>query len=498
MDDAYTGFTYLRNVLRGDGFVFTPGARVEGVTNIGWLLVLLPLVPIVGFTSSREARGGAVDDRHARPRRAPRAEDRPGRSPALGRAVRAARHRVELRAGLLLVRRDETGLLALLVLASIHAFLEGRRVLSALLSLAACLVHPEALLLYPAMLALAPARRSGLRGLLALALGLAFVTLARLATFGSPVPNTFFAKPGSVWQAIRQRHEAPRPRSEPSLPALRERPPPHPRGDRRSAPHAPTRVHRCRCLGCSARRARVRALLSPRLDPHRALFRPYLPCTFILFAHGVRHVEEALATRARALAKPAAWVLLAIAIALPVRELVRFETKGETVHPGFVMVGRTLVDPARWVGDHVPEDAVVACRRIGALSFFSQRRVFDFKYGLTEPRIARIIHATRRFPVLGRNPEYDAIWRDVHPGYVMEDADALAEFESPVDPSDGSIVLLGERFERVHAFNVSLDRTWALLKRVESAHSPARLARPSEGADENDDPASQDPPLPRV
>jgi len=474
MDDAYTGFTYLRNVLRGDGFVFTPGARVEGVTNIGWLLVLLPLVPIVGFTAAAKLVGAlsmigtlVLVERLAR-------RTVPGAAPrwVVPFVLLATASSFELVffscAGM------ETGLLALLVLASIHAFLEGRRVLSALLSLAACLVHPEALLLYPAMLALAPARRSGLRGLLALALGLAFVTLARLATFGSPVPNTFFAKPGSVWQAIDNVTKLlgpdPSPLSQPFASGLLLIP---------AAIGAARLTRRLGSTGAAVSAAVLVGLafaLYSRPDwTHTGrYFAPYLPCTFILFAHGVRHVEEALATRARALAKPAAWVLLAIAIALPVRELVRFETKGETVHPGFVMVGRTLVDPARWVGDHVPEDAVVACRRIGALSFFSQRRVFDFKYGLTEPRIARIIHATRRFPVLGRNPEYDAIWRDVHPGYVMEDADALAEFESPVDPSDGSIVLLGERFERVHAFNVSLDRTWVLLKRVESAHSPAR------------------------
>src|SRR5215470_1843503 len=40
MDDAYIGFVFLRNLLDGNGFVFHPGAApVEGVSNIGWLLL---------------------------------------------------------------------------------------------------------------------------------------------------------------------------------------------------------------------------------------------------------------------------------------------------------------------------------------------------------------------------------------------------------------------------------------------------------------------------
>lgn len=42
MDDAYIGFTYVRNLVDGQGLVFSPMQRVEGVTNAGWLLLLAP------------------------------------------------------------------------------------------------------------------------------------------------------------------------------------------------------------------------------------------------------------------------------------------------------------------------------------------------------------------------------------------------------------------------------------------------------------------------
>ena len=48
MDDAYIGFHYVANLLSGYGFTFNPPARVEGVTNTGWLLLLAPLAAVLG------------------------------------------------------------------------------------------------------------------------------------------------------------------------------------------------------------------------------------------------------------------------------------------------------------------------------------------------------------------------------------------------------------------------------------------------------------------
>ena len=46
MDDAYIGFRYVDNLIHGRGLVFNPPERVEGVTNIGWLLLLAPLAAL--------------------------------------------------------------------------------------------------------------------------------------------------------------------------------------------------------------------------------------------------------------------------------------------------------------------------------------------------------------------------------------------------------------------------------------------------------------------
>ncbi len=39
VDDPYISFRYARNLVQGEGLVFNPGDRVEGISNIGWTLL---------------------------------------------------------------------------------------------------------------------------------------------------------------------------------------------------------------------------------------------------------------------------------------------------------------------------------------------------------------------------------------------------------------------------------------------------------------------------
>ncbi len=43
VDDAYISFRYLDHLLAGQGLVWNPGERVEGYSNLGWILLLAPL-----------------------------------------------------------------------------------------------------------------------------------------------------------------------------------------------------------------------------------------------------------------------------------------------------------------------------------------------------------------------------------------------------------------------------------------------------------------------
>jgi hypothetical protein len=315
------------------------------------------------------------------------------------------------------------------------------------------------------MVALCPERRGALRGLGLLAFGVLLVTAARHFYFGMLVPNTFFAKPGSGWQAIMNVTELPwggrSNLAEPFAHGWLLLP---------AAFGAVRLTRRAAALGGAVTSVVLVAIgfafySRPDWTGTGRYFAPYLPCALTLLALGVIGIEDAIARRGKLVARIVAVAFVLLAFALPIRKLVEFERTGWTSHPGFVMAGRTLIEPTLWLRDHLPPDAVIATRRIGALSYFSERHVFDFKYGLTEPRVARIIFETKRFPVLGKNPAFDAAWRDVHPGYILEDEIALPEFKARIDPHDGSMKLLGERFERVRSFPLSTDRTWVLLRR---------------------------------
>jgi hypothetical protein len=46
VDDAFIGFRYADNLVRGHGLVFNPGERVEGYTNFLWVLLMAPFLAL--------------------------------------------------------------------------------------------------------------------------------------------------------------------------------------------------------------------------------------------------------------------------------------------------------------------------------------------------------------------------------------------------------------------------------------------------------------------
>ena len=43
-DDAYLSFRYADNLVNGHGLVFNPGERVEGITNLLWTVLFVPVL----------------------------------------------------------------------------------------------------------------------------------------------------------------------------------------------------------------------------------------------------------------------------------------------------------------------------------------------------------------------------------------------------------------------------------------------------------------------
>jgi len=207
IDDAYISFRYAQNLVEGHGLVFNPGERVEGYTNFSWVMLLAGARALgAGFEPASRVLGGAFGLLAV----AALADFVPGRErrPAWSVLVAPALFVASLAPMMWAVHGLETGLftalLALAVRADLHGLTEGRSRPSAAVWFGlASLTRPEGLALFAARLGLGfllegrSYRRRGLavHGALYLAIVVPFF-LWRLAYYGEPLPNTFYAKVG--------------------------------------------------------------------------------------------------------------------------------------------------------------------------------------------------------------------------------------------------------------------------------------------------------------
>ncbi len=520
MDDAYTGFHYVANLLAGHGFIFNPPARVEGVTNTGWLLFLTPLAAVLGPLLASKAASLALLAATL------------GLTAAAAPSFRAAALAVLTTAchaelvGFSLLGM-ETALLAALVTAMV--VLAERRRFSWLpvLGTFAFLVHPEAGLVAP--LGAVLAWRSGalpfrdtLKTLGFCTSGLAAATFARWIYFGALLPNTFAAKP-AVAATVRQSLSDFVMGSAVNvgfpfagLFAL-----PFAvwgwRTLRRTAPLAASFAAAASLSGLAfALYARPDWTLLARY------FAPYAPSAYLLLWTGLLDAEKAVFAghrRARAAgatiaalgafggvialvlmgwdaaaeaASPFLWIGLALvwvaasetaralgrkaggataAVAVLIAACGAAATIGETTErerlsfPGYILTSRTLVEPALWMRDHLPAGATIATRRIGALAYFSGHPVFDYSFGLTEPAVARLIRERGDVFTSPSDPELAALWRERAPDYILEDGEVLDATIAATKGTPESFQVHGLEYGVVRRFPIARGVAWTLAGR---------------------------------
>lgn len=466
VDDAFISLRHVANLLAGRGLVFNPGEVVEGATNLGWMALLaavgavvpvglpalakvlglgLLVTAVVGATLlHRRMVGGGPADGAGRPDRVPGGHRW---EPALVALLLASSPELVYfsLAGM------ETGLAAALLVTALWCLLPGRperpeerpRLMAAALCCAGlATVRPEALLLFPlaaGLLLAAPGGTSRRRVLTALGLFLALVAVVtawRLATFGTLLPNTALAKaPGEAGELLDRGRDVLLGRSVNA-----------------PAPFVGLLVLGLGGLGVAGlwRRWRAAAALLAAAAATGVLFAvyarpdwtwmgrymaPYLPACAVLMVRGLfaglaggllggRPGRIRLGHRpAVALATGIALLFTAIGVART-RSHLRPEALAE--YPGFVLTSASLADPARWIGEHLPPGAVVAARRIGALGYFGGVRVLDYAFGLTDPRVARLVaRHGGPFDEPGA-PELAEVWAAVRPDCVLEDEGLLA------------------------------------------------------------------------
>lgn len=208
IDDAFISFRYARNLAEGQGLVFNEGERVEGYSNLPWVLAMAPFIragidPLLAARAlsmicvcltfllmlrvSVDLSGGA---------------DEQGALAPLALALNSS-YVMWVLGGL------ETQLMAVCVVALLWALWRRLSWAAALLSAMVVFVRPEgvAYSVAASVALLAVHRLEGRRGwawLVPMGAGLtAFVAHSawRLVYYGSPLPNVFHAKGGgSLYQ----------------------------------------------------------------------------------------------------------------------------------------------------------------------------------------------------------------------------------------------------------------------------------------------------------
>ncbi len=196
-DDAFISLRYARNLASGDGLVFNPGERVEGFSNLLWVL-LLSIPEGLGVDGLLAAKFLGIAC---------------GVLTLLAVAAIARRH-LELPDGLTFlglvflatctgfvyysISGLETILYALLISLLCFALLERRYVAAALVCGALVLTRPDGVLfLVPLAVLLAVEWPGVMKGRATIAIALAFLAglLAfRVSYYGAVLPNTHYAK----------------------------------------------------------------------------------------------------------------------------------------------------------------------------------------------------------------------------------------------------------------------------------------------------------------
>jgi hypothetical protein len=478
LDDAYIGFRYLDNLLSGNGLVFNVGERVEGITNIGWIFVLLPLATILNITLSAKILGflflvatliltyrigislGSGDEKYFY------------RIFALGIPILVG---TQFDFILFSSLGMETAFFSFLLCLIVYlAVIDRHKWLIALLSSYLYLVHPECLIVFPIALLINFRRKEGywrawFPSIIIFIVAIIAYTTGRFIYYSDFVTNTAHAKPFNIIKGLAGVYSF--------------------FGDtfyksNYSTSNIPNVfkgifVFTFLAVGFLSIKKKSRlaasfmlvivavgilfSALTTRDWTYMArYFAPYTPLGFILLWRGVIDVTRRMFTN---IISPAGVKLI---IALYLLTIVSLNFGSAVVHlskeyiegyPGFVLYGKNLVKPSKWMGENLPADAVIATIRIGSVAYYSKKNIFDYGYGLTNKEVAKLVEKQTGllrgsgFKTPG-DPKLEKIWKEVSPNFILQD--------NVVD----SLIVHDENFRLMKTFDIGRRWKWALYGKV--------------------------------
>jgi arabinofuranosyltransferase len=468
VDDAYIGFRYITNFLSGNGFVFNPGERVEGITNIGWLLFITPLACFLEVPLCAKLVGYFCDIGTLcvlallAQRLAPTFFANPGyRLFAFPIPMFAATNfsfNYFSLAGL------ETGFLALLL--SLITLWTSRYPLNTYLVVLASLtyvVRPECALIAPLLIliswiASSISLRKAAESLSLWLLTLAIITLVRYSYFGDILPNTFYAKSSpflKIGASLVRTFDG----SYPNVPGLIS----GLMGLFAAGCGLCYLWRRVPSIGIGCICAFVTGLvfaIYSRADwtGTDRYFAPYYPLAIIVFWSGAVYIVRATASGVIG-HKATHMLIYCMAGAVVVINLGISVFNLRNIHKAPAMASESLIVPSMWMGRFCEPSSIIACGRIGTVGYFSGRNIFDFSFGLTNRSVARARRENGGKPFDINDPALAEAWHKVNPQYVLVPPGMSDECNTTCD------IFFGTQYCLVHKWKIAEQETWFLYER---------------------------------
>lgn len=472
VDDAYIGFSCLRNFLEGRGLFLNSQEQVECVTNIGWLFFLLPLASITSPTFAAKFAGFLliITGLFLLWLSICRATDEENYKIMPTAVVICSLSSFEFLyysfAGM------ETSLCFTLIAAIIYFNQRKSLIISAFLAALAFSVRPETILIFPLFLLISSMKRlvdfkSAVKAISLLTALLLFQQLLRFWYFDALVPNTFIAKPGNISAFFRGLASLLTGFGQQTnvyfifagLPSI---------GLVLAGFSSLWRNNRQRdaalCLSIAFTGYFFSIYARQDWTGNARYFAPYLPFCYWLLFEGINRISSlfkfSLQTTRR-------FLLAAVAIVtmLSASETV-FLLRPETgkMYPHFIANSLPLVKPAEWIVANTPANSIIATRRIGCLAYYGQRRIFDYKYGLPHRQIALLIRQNGEPFNNPKDPKLAESWQKISPDYIIEDSSSIYAFG--YRRHKGALNIHGIDYRPIKEFPINDDTAWMLCQKI--------------------------------
>ncbi len=479
VDDAFIGFRCIDNFLTGRGFLFNPGQKVEAVTNIGWLAVIIPFAGFFSIHVAGKIAGAlavllAVILICMLGSRLDRSLERADEASYLGIIIPLLVFSEPAFVYFSLSGMETAFLACLIATAALLIDKASGMLLVAVITGMAYAVRPECLILFPLIAFLAyfqpvatnaPGARRILISMAVWAAVILMITAARSVYFASLFPNTFYAKPSDPLGAVVRAYKLFT-------------------GERMNMafPFSGFLILPVLIFGgwnlrsgnpgifCVAGAATFLgyffAIYSPEdwTDMPR-YFAPYLPSALILLFSGLQAMVKFAAPERKSLFRLLlAAMFLMILLFYRVEQLRLLGTAAREKYPGYVLTSEPLYSAVADMKTFVGPDEWVATRRIGLLGYAGKFRIFDYVFGLPDREVIEARNRNgRKYFENPDDPGLRELWTQRCPVYLLEDRSRIialgAENQSPL-----KLMVHGIKYVEFRSYYLGREESWVLMK----------------------------------